>query len=134
MSAEQNKQIVQRLFNAFNEHQFENLEGIVLSPALIYTNNGKQSGLRQWLQDEQDCVISFPDIKAAVENLLAKGDQVVAQFRLQGTHLGPLGRVRPTRQKFDVKGTATFRIQDNLIVEEIEQLDEKDLLKQLGLG
>jgi predicted ester cyclase len=86
------------------------------------------------MKDSKECVISFPDAKEVIEKVTEAGDRVSITFRFQGTHLGPMGQADPTGRKFDVSGTATYRIMDNLILEATEQVDEDALGKQLGLG
>jgi predicted ester cyclase len=134
MSSEQNVKLVGRLSQFFNERRFDELEGTVFSPALVYRHNGREDGLKRWMKDSKGCVISFPDAKEVIENVTEDGDRVTITFRFQGTHLGPLGQAEGTGRKFDVAGTATYRIMDNLIVEATEQVDEEALGKQLGLG
>ena len=133
MAAEQNVELVRRLSRSFNERRFDDLEGTVFSPALVYRHNGREDGLKRWMKDSKDCVVSFPDAKEVIEEITPDGDRVSIAFRFQGTHLGPLGQTEPTGMKFDVAGKATYRIMDNLIVEATEQVDEDALMRQLGL-
>ena len=134
MSAEQNVELVRRLSRSFNERRFDELEGTVFSPALVYRHNGREDGLKRWMKDSKGCVVSFPDAKEVIEGVSEDGDRITITFRFQGTHLGPLGPAEATGRKFDVGGTATYRIMDNLIVEATEQVDEDALLRQLGLN
>lgn len=134
MSAEQNMELVRRLARSFNERRFDELEGTVFSPALVYKHSGREDDLKRWMKDSKDCVASFPDAQEVIEKETAEGDRVSITFRFQGTHLGPMGHAEPTGRKFDVSGTATYRIMDNLIVEATEQVDEEALEKQLGLN
>jgi len=134
MPSEDNVKLVRRLSQFFNERRFDELEGTVFSPALVYRYNGREEGLRYWMKVSKECVISFPDAKEVIEKVTEDGDRVSITFRFQGTHLGLLGHSEATGRKFDVAGTATYRIMDNLIVEATEQVDEEALGKQLGLG
>ena len=134
MGAEDNVKLVRRLSQFFNERRFDELEGTIFSPALVYRHNGREADLKRWMKDSKECVTSFPDAKEVIEKVAADGDTVSVAFRFQGTHLGPLGRADATGRNFDVAGAATYRIMDNLIVEATEQVDEEDLAKQLGLG
>ncbi len=133
MSAEENKEVVQRMIEAFNQRQFDDLEGTVFSPALVYKHNGREADLKQWIQDAKDCVMSFPDAQIIGGEETTSSDRVTASFRFQGTHLGPFRRALPNGRKFDVSGTAAFRIMDGLIVEYFEQIDDAALFQQIGL-
>jgi predicted ester cyclase len=92
-----------------------------------------EDGLKRWMKDSKGCVASFPDAKEVIEDVSEDGDRVTITFRFQGTHLGPLGPAEATGRKFDVGGTATYRIMDNLIVEATEQVDDDALMQQLRL-
>jgi predicted ester cyclase len=133
MPSEDNVKLVRRLSQFFNERRFDELEGTVFSPALVYRHNGREADLMRWMKDSKECVISFPDAKEVIENVTEDGDRVSITFRFQGTHLGPVGHSEATGRKFDVAGTATYRIMHNLIVEATEQVDEDALAQQLGL-
>jgi len=133
MPAEDNVKLVRRLSQSFNERRLDELGGTVLSPALVYWHNGRESDLKRWMKDTKECIISFPDAREVIENMTEDGDRVTITFRFQGTHLGPLGQAEATGRKFDVAGTATYRVMDNLIVEATEQVDEDALAQQLGL-
>jgi predicted ester cyclase len=133
MSDERNAEMVHRLFQAFNERRFDDLEGTLLSPALVWRHHGQESDIRHWIRDAKDCVISFPDAKLDIETERTIADQVTVTFRLRGTHLGPFGESPPSGRSFDIPGTSTFRILDGLIVEDEEHLDEEALVQQLAL-
>ena len=133
MQPKDNVGLVRRLSQSFNERRFDDLEGTVLSPALVYRHSGRESGLSRWMKDSKACVMSFPDAKEVIEQVSEEGDRVSITFRFQGTHLGALGQAEPTGRKFDVAGKATYRIMDNLIVEATEEVDEGALAEQLGL-
>ena len=134
MAAGDNEKLVRQLSQFFNERRFDELEGTIFSPALVYRHNGREADLKRWMKDSKECVISFPDAKEVIESAIEDGDQVSVTFRFQGTHLGPLGRALATGRRFDVAGNATYRILDNLIVEAAEQVDEDALAQQLGLN
>ena len=133
MSDQDPKEVVRRLFQAFNDRQFDRLEGTVFSPALVYRHNGREADLKRWIRDSGDCIASFPDAQMIPEEQIESGDRVTTRFRFRGTQPGPGGRDVPGGKKFDVAGSAISRIMDGLIVEETEQVDEKALGRQLGL-
>jgi predicted ester cyclase len=134
MATNENLELVHRLFEAFNERRFDQLEGTIFSPALVYRNNGRESDLKGWIRDSRSCVLAFPDARIVPGEESVQGDRVTAHFRFQGTHLGPLGDQPASSRSFDVAGTSTFRIMDGLIVEDTDQVDETDLGRQLGLA
>lgn len=133
MADESNIQVVRKLFEAFNERRFDDLEGTVLSPALIWRHHGRESDLAHWIRDARNCVVSFPDAELVIESEQPDGDRVTVTFRFRGTHLGPFAGAAPSGHAFNIAGTSTFRILDGLIVEDDEHLDEEALVRQLAL-
>ena len=133
MADESNIQVVRKLFEAFNERRFDDLEGTVFSPALVWRHHGKESDLLRWIRDARSCVVSFPDAELVLQSERADGDRVKVTFRFRGTHLGLFAGAAPSGHAFDIAGSSTLRILDGLIVEDDEHLDEEALIRQLAL-
>lgn len=76
--------------------------------------------------------VAFPDQRAEIIELRHSHDAVIVEFWLNGTHLGPLGKIPPTGGKFRVRMTAFFQFDENenLIAERI-YFDTLTMLKQL---
>ncbi len=79
-----------------------------------------------------DTRVAFPDQRAEIIELRHSHDAVVAEFWLNGTHLGPLGKIPATGGTFRVRMTAFFQFDENenLIAERI-YFDTLTMLKQL---
>lgn len=79
---------------------------------------------------------AFPDMKKEVTNELAAGDQVVMEFRLRGTHDGPLvteaGEIPPTGKAVDVRAVEVLVIRDGRVAVIRNYTDIATLLRQLG--
>ncbi|WP_243981586.1 ester cyclase [Streptomyces sp. NEAU-YJ-81] len=79
---------------------------------------------------------AFPDQDHEIIALRHSDDAVIVEFWLLGTHLGPLGAIPPTGNRFRVRMTAYFIFDDdgdggeNLICERV-YFDSLTLLKQL---
>ncbi|WP_458090585.1 ester cyclase [Streptomyces malaysiensis] len=79
---------------------------------------------------------AFPDQDHEIIALRHSDDAVIVEFWLLGTHLGPLGAIPPTGNRFRVRMTAYFVFDDdgnggeNLVCERI-YFDSLTLLKQL---
>ena len=63
---------------------------------------------------------SFPDLTRSVEDMVAEGDRLVLNYRLQCTHTGDGGHVPypPTGERWDMPGATAFRFADGKIIEE----------------
>lgn len=133
MSAEQTKNVVRTMIEAFNARQFDALAGTIVSPNLIYTQNGNTGDRNKWLQDFRNCVVSFPDVRLMVKSQEIVDDQVITNLAITGTHLGPLGEIAPTGKSFNVDIHLTCHLKDGIIVDWVEQVDSMAMARQLGL-
>ena len=133
MSTEQSKNVVRTMIEAFNTRDFDALAGKVVSPNLIYSQNGNTGDRGKWLQDFRNCVVSFPDVRLTVKSQKVVDDQVITELAIAGTHLGPLGEIAPTGKSFVVDIHVTCHVKDGIIVDWIEQVDEMGMARQLGL-
>jgi len=90
-----------------------------------------RAAIREWLEDVRE---AFPDVSAAVEDVVAEGDTVAMRVTLRGTHEGEFAGIAPTGKAFEVGNTVFTRIEDGRIVERWVQPDALGLLRQLGVG
>ena len=133
MSADQTQNVVRTMIEAFNAREFDALAGTIVSPNLIYTQNGNTGDRNKWLQDLRNCAVSFPDVRLTVKSQEIEDDQVVTHLSIAGTHLGPLGEIPPTGKSFNVDIHLTCHVKDGIILDWIEQVDEMSMARQLGL-
>jgi steroid delta-isomerase-like uncharacterized protein len=136
MSLEENKAVVQRLFDAINDGTLDELPRLV-APDVVDHNavifmqpegpGGVMEGLRMLLQ-------GFPDLHLTIQELLAEGDQVVARFTTSGTNTGDYrGLPAPTQQHFESEAIAILRIADGRVAEVRGTADRLGMLTQLGI-
>ena len=136
MGLEENKAIVQRLFDAINSGKLDELPEVV-DPDVVDHNavifmqpegsGGVEEGVRMLLR-------GFPDLQLTTQELLAEGDQVVARFTISGTNTGDYrGLPAPTRQHFESEAIAILRIVDGRVAELRGTADRLGMLTQLGI-
>jgi predicted ester cyclase len=136
MGLEENKAVVQRLFDAINSGNLGELPKIV-APNVVDHNavifmqpegpGGVEEGIRILLQ-------GFPDLRLTTEELIAEGDRVVARFGMSGTNTGDYrGLPAPTQQHFESEAIAILRIADGRIAEIRGTADRLGMLTQLGI-
>jgi len=136
MGLEENKAVVQRLFDAINSGRLEELAQVV-APDVVDHNavifmqpegsGGVEEGIRMLLQ-------GFPDLRLSTQELLAEGDQVVARFTMSGTNTGDYrGLPAPTQQHFESEAIAILRIADGWVTELRGTADRLAMLTQLGI-
>ena len=79
--------------------------------------------------------VAFPDQDHEIIALRHSADAVVVEFWLMGTHLGPLGSLPPTGNRFRVRMTAYFIFDqhENLVCERV-YFDRLTMVRQLLAG
>jgi steroid delta-isomerase-like uncharacterized protein len=136
MSLDENKAVVQRLLDAINDGNLDELPQVVAADvvdhnAVIFMQpegpGGVQEGVRMLLQ-------GFPDLHLATQELIAEGDRVAARFVMSGTNTGDYrGLPAPTQQPFQSEAIAILRIADGKVAEIWGTADRLGMLTQLGI-
>ena len=87
---------------------------------------------RRWIEP---FLISFPDARMQVHQLVDGGDTIVVRFRCSGTHLGPWHGYEPTGRRFEnIDEVYFFTFQDDLIAKAWGIEDNLERFRQLGLS
>ena len=76
---------------------------------------------------------AFPDLRMAIDEMIAEGDKVVLQTTFSGTHRGPFMGIAPTGRRFAQRQIHVLRILDGKAVEHWEVRDDLGMLQQLGV-
>jgi steroid delta-isomerase-like uncharacterized protein len=135
MSAQDNKAIVEGMFDAWNRGDFDSIEGI-LSSDFVNHNPTPMLGIGR---DRAGILAAmryirqgFPDAQAEVLNVVAEGDKVVIHDRVTGTHEAEFFGVPATGRQATWEFIYIFRIADGRIAERWGILDVTGLMQQLG--
>jgi steroid delta-isomerase-like uncharacterized protein len=136
MGLEENRAVVQRLFDAINNGTLDKLSQVVAADvvdhnAVIFMQpegpGGVEEGIRMLLR-------GFPDLHLTTQELIAEGDKVAARFSMSGTNTGDYrGLPAPTQQYFESEAIAIFRIADGRVAELRGTADRLGMLIQLGI-
>jgi steroid delta-isomerase-like uncharacterized protein len=136
MSSEDNKALVQRLFEeVFNQKRLERADAFV---APDYLDHGAVPGQGPGLEGakQQRWAMYFaaiPDLHATIDDLVAEGNKVVVRYTVEGTQQGALPGVPPTGKRFRISGISIYRLAEGKITEQREQMDMLGLMQQLGV-
>ncbi|MCW5774300.1 MAG: ester cyclase [Rhodospirillaceae bacterium] len=76
---------------------------------------------------------AFPDLKVAVEDMVAEGDRVAARVTITGTHRGRFLGVEPTGKPVTIRSVDIWRIEDGRLKEHWDVVDRLDFMQALGL-
>ena len=95
------------------------------------------NNLDDWKVLTQNIARAFPDVRHEIGRHFDSGDTGVVEFKLVGTHKGPLataqGEVPPTGRSINTRSVRIERAEGGRIVEGSMYLDQIELMTQLGL-
>ncbi len=155
MPTEDNKAIVHRvieeLWNEGNLSLFAELFG---PESLAATTEQHTQNAREMQQSARLYSTAFPDLRIAVDDLLADGEKVVVRYTVHGTHSGVIQGVAgaeaiagvpsehdpfrtlllipPTGREVTFEGIAVFGFSKGKVSSFWHLLDELELLRQVG--
>ena len=134
MSIEENKEIVRRYQEAYNNNDLDALSEIVamdvLTPRIMA---GVPSGLEGAKAVHQIMLKGFPDFHTRIDDLIAEEDKVAAQITMTGTNTGTFMGMPPTGKRVEFTGIFIARIGNGRIVEHWGEEDSVSLMRQLGI-
>ena len=134
MSAEENKAIARRAYDAINRNDLDALEEMVDSDITDHDPApGQGPGLEGVKQYFSSLHAAFPDVHMDVEDMIAEGEKVVARVSVSGTHQGEFLGIEPTGNRVTIKGIDILRITDGRVVEHWGNFDDLGMLQQLGV-
>lgn len=90
-------------------------------------------GIKRWVTFART---AYPDLHMTFDEVIVKGDRIVARFTFSGTNTGPLsmptGELAPTGKKVHITGIGIDRVQNKKIAEELVVYNVLDMMLQLG--
>jgi len=126
MSAEENKELMRRLFEEFNK-------GKAAAMAVIDQSIDMRGDLKDFKQIGSEWYDAFPDMHVTIDDMVAEGDKVAFRSTWTGTHKGEIMGIPPTNKKVTISLITISRIVGGKIVEDHGQFNALDLMRQLGL-
>ena len=135
MSAEENKALVRRFMQAYNDREMDIFEELVAEDYIdhVFEQTGRDALKSLFTMAFE----GFPDWYEAIEDIIAEGDRVWVRVRATGTHTGDwnlLGAELPATGKSVVLNMVfIWRIADGQLAEGWEVDDNLDFLRALGV-
>jgi steroid delta-isomerase-like uncharacterized protein len=134
VSAEENKAVLRRWIEAYNERDLET-EANLLAPdyvAHVPAAPGPLEGLEAWRQFSGSFAEAFPDIRLTIQDIVAEGETVAARVAFRGTHSGEFQGIPPTGKEVAFTSIEVNRVRDGKVEEHWVELDLLGLMQQLG--
>ena len=134
MSAEENKAIARRGYEAINQKNLDALDEIVASDMTDHDPApGQAPGLEGVKQYFSSLHTAFPDVQMNIEEMIAEGDKIVARVSVSGTHQGEFMGIDSTGNRVAITRIDILRIADGKIVEHWGNFDDLGMMQQLGV-
>jgi steroid delta-isomerase-like uncharacterized protein len=140
VSAEENAALAKTIYDLWNDRDIEAALDLATNDVEItlmafgQTLTGRD-GFRRFMQR---FATAFPDMKKEITNQVASADQVVSEFRLRGTHDGPLqtptGEIPPSGRSVDLSVIEVIGVRGGKIAELRNYSDNATLMRQLGVA
>jgi steroid delta-isomerase-like uncharacterized protein len=135
-----NETFVRSLYDAWNERKFDvQAEAMASDGKVVIAGTGDvfegPEGARRYASG---WAAGFPDGRITVDNVVAAGDTVVAEFTGRGTHTGTLetsmGAIPATGRSLTLKLCDVVEIKDGKIQTQRTYFDSGSMMAQLGLA
>jgi len=136
VSVEDNKAVVEQLFESINRRDLDALSEVVAPDvvdhnAVIFMQPDGPGGV---IEGIRMLLIGFPDLRITVNDLIGEADSVASRLTLSGTNTGDYrGLPQPTNQHFENEAIAILRIEDGKVAEIRGCADRLGMLVQLGI-
>jgi steroid delta-isomerase-like uncharacterized protein len=128
------KQATRAGMAAINAHESGKFAETFAPDAVSITYGfGENKGREAIASDIQKFFDGFPDFKLAHSAVYAKGEMVVLEWVMNGTHKGEFMGVKPTGKPVGIRGaTVLWMTPDGLVKQEHRYMDGSTLMAQLG--
>jgi steroid delta-isomerase-like uncharacterized protein len=132
MSAEENKALIRRGFEAMNTKDFAAFEQIMAPNYVNHDMPAPAPGPEGFKQVVDMFFAAFPDMRITLETQLADGDLVANRGTMTGTHQGEFMGVPATGKQVTVPFMDFWRLENGRAVENWVRLDIMGLMQQIG--
>ena len=133
MTVDQNKEVIRRLINIFNAHDFSRMDEVCDEDVVYRTASGI---VLRGLEAYRDVMIQlqegFPDFEYSLKDMVGEGDRIHFTYRYTGTHSGEFMGIEASDSKADYLVASACRFDDGKLVDELDFYDGLTFMRQLG--
>ncbi len=132
MSLQDNKAVIRRLYDAFNAGDLEAMDEPFAADVVdLLPLEGQTPGVEGFKERLTRLRNSFPDLRFAIETMIAEGDVVAERATLRGTHLGKFMGVPATGKRITGTMMAFSRFADGKVVERGRIINVFGIVRQI---
>lgn len=132
MSLEQNKQIIESCFRAYNAGTLDAIDDVA-APDYVHADPG-QSNIHNWADQKahlSNLRKGLPDLRFDIDEMVAEGNRVAVRWTMHGTHQGVLFNLPPTGKPIELKGQSLYHLVDGRVAAAYVVSDLLGLQQQL---
>ncbi len=135
MSAEENKAVIRKLFEAMNDQNLDDLDELVAEDVINHSAVAEhQRGIEGFRHVVEWGLAMSPDARYdELLGIIAEGDMVACRVRVSGTMQGEMFGVPPTGKRFSAEHVHWHRMKDGKLAERWAVRDDLGTLIQLGI-
>jgi steroid delta-isomerase-like uncharacterized protein len=138
VSVEENKAVIRRWIEAFNERDLQG-EADLLAPGFVAHVPDSPApldleGLEAWRQFTAPFTEALPDLRLAVQDIAAEGETVAARVAFHGTHRGEFQGIPPSGKEVAFSSMEFNRVVDGKVEEHWVEINLLGLVQQLGVA
>lgn len=128
-----NAELIRWSFEQLNRHDLAALREI-LSPDVVERFPDRTCrGVDAVAGYFEDTFAALPDMRIEAVSIVEQGDDVFAQWRLTGTHPGPVQGIEGTGKAIELDGMDHFVLRDGRIVSNFVVFDQMQYSRRLGI-
>lgn len=132
MSANQNKNVIEQLFNeCFGKANFALLDQFISPDYVNYTFPSPSKGPQGIITVIENFYNAFPDMKINLEEVIGENDTVATRGYWTGTNDGSFMGMPPTGKKVKIGFMDFWKFRDGKATENWVQMDLAGLMQQL---
>ena len=131
MSIEENKALVRRVVDFWNQRELEEFFKILAPEYVEHLPTGDIS-LEQLRNYAHIFFTAFPDIHITIKEIIAEGDKVAVLVNWKATHKGEYMGISPTGKRIDINVAFLTRVVAGRWVE-FWNVTDVSLIQQLGI-
>jgi steroid delta-isomerase-like uncharacterized protein len=131
---EENKALVNRLWEAWSKGDFEAFKEVVAPEYVWYfPSSSAKPRSREETIEAMKMIHNVADVTFSIEEMFAAGNRVIVRYIMRGVHQGEWQGIPATGKKIEVSGIMIHRIENGKVVEDREEFDMLGIYQQLGM-
>jgi steroid delta-isomerase-like uncharacterized protein len=128
-----NAEMVRWAFEMLNQHDVSALRPFWTAETVERFPDRTCRGPEEIASYFEDVFAAVPDFHMEIVALAEQGEDVFVQWRLTGTHRGPLQGIAPTGKSLAIDGVDHFVIRDGMVISNFVVFDQMQHARQMGL-